>query len=204
MQTCKPISTISYNTESFLKSVLDRLIKEHIIDYYMYIPHIGEFDFEGKKEDDHTHLFVIPNKRINTAELGDFFIEPDPTNDLPLKCMTWNTSKSDDWILYDLHDEKYLLSKMETRQIHYKYEDLRSSDYQDLRRRYRMAYQSSGYARACNLYEYARSGGSLNDLMRIGAVPINQVEQYDYFFKKAKQDILYQDINKETGPSDRT
>lgn len=193
MQTSKPISTISYNTIPFLRSVLDMLIRSHKIDYYMFIPHIGEIDQFGEKEDDHVHLFVIPNKRVNTADLGDYFIEPDPNNTLPLKCITWETSKSDDWILYCLHDEKYLLSKFETRQIHYKYTDLVGSDVQDLRRKYRMAYQSSGYAKACNLYEYARSGGTLNDLMRIGAIPVNQIEAYSFFFKEARKDI----INKE-------
>lgn len=190
MQTCKPISTISYNTEPFLKSVLDNLINKHIIDYYMYIPHIGELDFEGKEESDHIHLFIVPNHRVNTAQLGEFFIEPDPPNVLPLKCITWNTSTSNDWILYCLHDKNYLFSKMESRQIQYKYDDLRSSDSQDLRRRYRMAYQSSGYAKACNLYQYAKSGGDLRSLMEIGAIPVNQVRNYVDFFNVTRKGTL--------------
>lgn len=39
MQTCKPISTISYNSLPFLRSVLDNLIRLHVIDFYMYIHH---------------------------------------------------------------------------------------------------------------------------------------------------------------------
>ena len=42
MQTSKPMSTISYNSEKFLKSQLDYLLRSHVIDYYMYIKHIGE------------------------------------------------------------------------------------------------------------------------------------------------------------------
>ena len=72
MQTCKPISTISYNSEEFLKSVLDNLVRTHVIDFYMYIKHIGEIDLFGEQEKDHIHLFLIPNKRINTADLEQF------------------------------------------------------------------------------------------------------------------------------------
>lgn len=188
MQTCKPISTISYNTVEFLTSVLNELLRTHIIDYYMFIEHIGEIDLFGEKEKDHIHLFLIPNHRINTAELDSYFIQPLSGNK-PLKCISWNTSKSDDWILYNLHDKNYLLSKFETRQIEYKYDNIIASDQEDLRRRYRMAYQSSGYAKACNLYNYVRSGGTLTDLMKIGAIPVNQIEHYDAFFKFAKTNI---------------
>lgn len=199
MQTCKPISTISYNSKEFLVSRLDLLVKMHIIDYYMLIPHIGEIDFCGEQEKDHIHLFIVPNHRINTSELDEQFIELDPNNIKPLKCISWSISKSDDWILYCLHDQNYLMSKLETRQIQYKYTDIISSDYEDLRRRYRMAFQSSGYARTCNLYQYAKSGGTLNDLMRIGAIPINQITSYQEFFKQAKTDITNKETNKQDG-----
>ena len=92
MQTCKSISTISYNSLPFLRSVLDNLIRLHVIDFYMYIHHIGEVDLFGEEEKEHTHLFVIPNRRINTSDLGDEFKEIDPHFDKPLKCITWNVS----------------------------------------------------------------------------------------------------------------
>lgn len=187
MQTCKPISTISYNSLPFLRSVLDNLIRLHVIDFYMYIHHIGEVDLFGEEEKEHTHLFVIPNRRINTSDLGDEFKEIDPHFDKPLKCITWNVSKSDDWILYALHDAKYLATKFETRQIEYNYNDIVASDYDELRRRYRQAYESSGYAKMKNLYQYARSGGSLNKLLEIGAIPVNQVQAYDDFFKLSRK-----------------
>lgn len=186
MQTCKPISTISYNSEEFLKSVLDNLVRTHVIDFYMYIKHIGEIDLFGEQEKDHIHLFLIPNKRINTADLDAFFIEPVPGNK-PLKCISWNISKSDDWILYVLHDQKYLAAKFETRQYEYTYGEIKTSDTEDLRRRYRVAYQSSGYAKMQNLYQYVRSGGSLNKLLEIGAIPVNQVQCYDEYFKISRK-----------------
>ncbi len=188
MQTSKPISTISYNTKGFLDKVLHDLLRSHIIDYFMYIQHIGEIDQFGEREKDHIHLFIIPNQRINTADLDKNFLQPVPNNK-PLKCISWNTSKSDDWILYVLHDPEYLASKFEHREISYKYTDIIGSNEEDLRRRYRMAYQSSGYAKMCNLYQYAKSGGKLTELMRIGAIPVNQIEAYNKFFEISKRDI---------------
>lgn len=187
MQTSKPLSTISYNTESFLKTVLDRLIATHVIDFYAYINHLGEVDPFGELEKDHIHLFVIPNHRTNTSDLDSFFIEPDPEHKKPLKCITWQNSKIDDWILYVLHDPDYLASKFEERQIKYNYNNLVGSDEQDLRRKFRHAYQSSGYARSRNLFQYAKSGGTLKDLLSIGAIPINQVTSYQEFFKESRK-----------------
>lgn len=187
MQTCKPISTISYNSLPFLRSVLDNLVRTHVIDFYMFIHHIGEVDIFGEQEKDHTHLFVIPNHRINTSDLGDFFIETVDNNSKPLKCITWSVSKSDDWILYCLHDAQYLATKFESRHFEYNFNEIVTSDPEDLRRKYRMAYESSGYARMKNLYQYAKSGGSLNSLLEIGAIPVNQIQCYDDFFKLSKK-----------------
>lgn len=189
MQTSKPISTISYNSESYLKYTLDYLLKSHVIDFYCYIFHLGENDGFGEKEKDHYHLFLIPNHRINTSLLDEQFLEIDPNHEKPLRCITWQTSKSDDWILYVLHDPDYLATKFESREIQYRYTDLVGSDDEDLRRKYRHAFQSSGYARARNLFEYAKSGGTLHDLMRIGAIPVNQINCYSDFFKESRRCI---------------
>ena len=50
MNTSAPISAISYNTESYLKMVLNRLYDLHIISDYMYILHKAEED----EKKDHT------------------------------------------------------------------------------------------------------------------------------------------------------
>ncbi len=64
MATSRPISTISYNTEQFLKETLDNWIKQHIIMNYMYICHKGE---DGDK--DHIHVFIEPNKKLDPMDL---------------------------------------------------------------------------------------------------------------------------------------
>lgn len=106
MATQKPISTISYNTESFLKEKLDSLIDNHTIQAYQYIFHKGE---DGDK--DHIHLRVEPNKRLDPMDLGELFIEYKIGEKRPLKCLTWRPSKEEDWFLYVVHDSDYLKYK---------------------------------------------------------------------------------------------
>lgn len=186
MNTRKPIATVTYNTEPFLKSVLDELVKKKIIVYYMYVKHIGEInEITGEKEKDHIHLFVEPNLSINTMEFADKFIEPVPGKK-PLKTISWVNSQCDDWILYCLHDETYLMTKFEHRQEHYIYNDIVCSDSDDCARRYTHAYQSSGYARNRNLYAYIKEGGTFQNLLQCGAISPNQVSFYDDYFKAVK------------------
>lgn len=101
--TAKPISTITYNTEPFLKRLLDRMLKANIIVDYRYIKHHGE---DGDK--DHIHLCLFPNRRLDTGELRNDFDEITADNDKPLSALPFRTSKPDHWLMYVLHDEEYL------------------------------------------------------------------------------------------------
>lgn len=104
--TAKPISTISYNSEQFLKRKLDAMLQAHIITDYRYIKHEGE---GGDK--DHIHMMMFPNKRIDTAELRDEFNEVTAEADAkPLGCLPFRTSKADHWLMYVLHDHFYLMA----------------------------------------------------------------------------------------------
>ena len=106
MATSKPISTISYNTEEFLKEKLDQWYDEHLIQSYCYIKHKGE---DGDK--DHIHLRIEPNKRLDpmdlTCELKEYVLD----NDKPLCVRPWRPSKEEDWFLYAVHDPDYLRVK---------------------------------------------------------------------------------------------
>lgn len=127
MATQKPISTISYNTEAFLKEKLDNLVNAHIIQSYMYVKHIGE---DGDK--DHIHLRIEPNKRIDQMDLTEKFKEYIQGNDKPLGVRPWRPSKEEDWILYAVHDSKYLNLKYgggeKGEKLPYKWEDIKVSD----------------------------------------------------------------------------
>jgi len=101
--TAKPISTISYNTGEFLKRKLDSMLKAYKITDYRFIFHYGE---DGDK--DHYHVYIEPNRRLDTAVLRDEFNEITNDSDKPLGCMPFHSSKFDHWIMYVIHDPKYL------------------------------------------------------------------------------------------------
>jgi len=101
--TAKPISTISYNSGEFLKRKLDEMMRAYIINDYRFIFHYGE---DGDK--DHYHVYIEPNKRIDTGRLRDEFNEITTDSDKPLGCMPFHSSKFDHWIMYVIHDPKYL------------------------------------------------------------------------------------------------
>lgn len=104
--TNKPISTISYNTEAFLKEKLDKWVKAHKIQTYMYICHKGE---DGDK--DHIHVRIEPNMKLDPMDLSDELQETDPNNEKPLGCRPFRPSKEEDWFLYVVHDKDYLKIK---------------------------------------------------------------------------------------------
>lgn len=105
--TSKPISTISYNTRDFLIDKLDRLMESKKFDDYRLIFHYGE---DGDK--DHWHVWIQPNKRLDTGELKDVFneVDPDKTKSKPLGVLPFRSSDPLNWIMYVIHDPLYLKS----------------------------------------------------------------------------------------------
>lgn len=130
MATQKPISTISYNSEAFLREKLEAWYEAHIIQAYMYICHKGE---DGDK--DHIHLRIEPNKRIDPMDLQNELREFTANNPKPLGCRPFRPSIEEDWLLYAVHDEKYLALKYpddKSEKIPYKWEDIKASDGYDV------------------------------------------------------------------------
>lgn len=131
MATQKPISTISYNSEIFLKEKLDNWIKAHIIQTYMYICHKGE---DGDK--DHIHVRIEPNKKLDPMDLQSQLLEYKIGNDKPLGCRPFRPSKEEDWILYAVHDETYLKLKYsggeKGEKLPYKWQDIVVSEFYDM------------------------------------------------------------------------
>lgn len=131
MATQKPISTISYNTESFLKEKLETWLNAHIIQAYQYICHKGE---DGDK--DHIHLRLEPNKKLDPMDLMDSLREYQAGNDKPLGCRPFRPSKEEDWILYAVHDEQYLKLKYgggeKGEKLPYKWQDIKVPEYYDM------------------------------------------------------------------------
>ena len=133
--TAKPIATISYNTIPFIEDKLTQLINSHIITDYRYICHKGE---NGDK--DHIHMILFPNKRIDTGALQDEFIEVVPWEVKPLKCLPFRASKPDHWLMYALHDPRYLQIHHSDNdgdgKIEYKLEDIKTYCFELLQRDY--------------------------------------------------------------------
>lgn len=146
----KCISTISYNTESFLVKILDDLIKKHIISDYMYIWHEPEED----ERKGHFHVWMRVNKKVDTMDIQDMSKEFDPDHpDKPLKCMDFRPSSTEDWILYSLHDRKYLVYKRESRVHHYTKDEVKCYDRDMFDQYYYEAYHSGKFAEWMQMLE---------------------------------------------------
>lgn len=132
MRTSKPLSTISYNSDNFLRNYLN----SSKIQFWAFIHHIGENDEAGSKC--HFHVYFEPSKIIDIKSWADESKELDLLHpDKPLKCMLPRISRFSDWFLYSLHDQDYLLSKLLVKRYHYKMEDFQTSDVDELRIRIR-------------------------------------------------------------------
>lgn len=133
MKTSQPLSTISFNTRAFLVGKLNELLAAKIIEFWAAMEHQPEPD---ENHDDtkkaHFHVYLEPAKQVQTVDLKNAFLEPDPTNDKPRGCLNFSKSKFDDWYLYALHDAAYLMSKGQTRTWTYAPEEMITSDADDL------------------------------------------------------------------------
>lgn len=69
MRTSKPISTISYNSPEFLTLKLNEWMKKGLVAYWCFILHKGETLDDGTVEKDHIHVFIEPNKTVDTLSL---------------------------------------------------------------------------------------------------------------------------------------
>ena len=131
MATSMPISTISYNSEEFLKYHLDSWYNMHLIQAYQYIKHKGE---DGDK--DHIHLRIEPNKKLDPMDLMEDLKEYVTGSEKPLCVRPFRNSKEEDWILYAVHDPTYLKIKYggseKGEKLPYKWQDIIVNDNYDM------------------------------------------------------------------------
>lgn len=131
MATQKPLSTISYNSEGFLREKLEEWYAAHIIQAYQYIFHKGE---DGDK--DHIHLRIEPNKRVDPMELMEELKEYQLGKSKPLCVRPFRPSKEEDWYLYAVHDNDYLKSKYggaeKGEKLSYSWRDIKVPDNYDV------------------------------------------------------------------------
>lgn len=189
MLTTKYISTISFNSYPYLLKVLKQLLDQGEINFYSTIYHFAEED----EKKDHIHVFIVPNKRIDTDSLRGKFLEFELNEDgsrvldkdgnekggiLPLPFVS---SKFDDWYLYNSHNERYLASKGLFRKYHYKDEDfVNSEDIMFTEMLHHVNWQKlNGQER---IIEMISAGMNWTQILRTGLIPIQQIHQYQKFY----------------------
>lgn len=164
MKTAKLISTISFNTPSFVQGTVARLLESELITYSHWIQHKPE---QGDNKE-HIHLVIEPAKALDTLFLSKEFIQPIP-NDKPLKTLPWNKSKISDWILYSLHHSGYLATKFQTREIEYQLSDIQSTDRDLLEAQYNEAIRDLNPL-VDFVKQWYEKGRGLNELILTGAI----------------------------------
>lgn len=177
MRTTKPISTISFNTEGYLKLKLNELFKAGRLSFWAFVPHKPEDDEGGNKP--HFHVYVEPSKMLQTDDLREALKEFDPERpEKPKGCLVWRSSKFADWYLYGLHDKRYLAMKGLSRRYHYKHEDFIASDEDDLLCMVRSIdlVSLSPYA---DMQEAQANGVMWQEYFARGTVPLPQVALFE-------------------------
>lgn len=179
MRTSKPISTISYNHDFYLKARLEELYRNRKISDWIFIKHTAEED----EKKDHIHLWIKPNTLLDTMELQLFLQEYDINNPTkPLKCIDFCTSQIDDWILYSMHYAPYLASKNESREYAYTKEDFVFCDEDTFEDSFLHALKGSEWAHRNQLLEQlANRQINPSELILNGSIPLNMACQINAF-----------------------
>ena len=185
MKTSKPIATISYNTELYLRDRLEENRKAGKIRFWAFIRHLGEDDDGGAK--DHFHVFLEPATRIDADKLLAEFAEIDfKKPDKPLRCLSPRSSDFGNWYRYCLHDEAYLSSKLETRTYHYRPEDFCFSDPDEMNRRVKsIPVDNTQIAR---LKRAVQLGMSFNEVLWVGLVNPQNVRNVEIAYRRLQDE----------------
>lgn len=187
MLTQIDLSNISYNTDEFLVRQLNELLSDKQIRFWAYITHAPEDDeLEYHKEihhKEHKHIYLMTDTRIDTVNLDDMFIEPDSTNEKPLKCIDWHkTSNKYDWFLYGVHDPVYLkLKYAEDKKYHYKKEDFVVSDKIIFNNIWYGAYHEYDFWKSSKYLKFVSEGWTAKDIVKSGYVDLKDMSNFHYF-----------------------
>ena len=75
MKTSKPVSTISFNSEAYLRGKLRELTAAGVLEFWAYIRHDPEPDEVGDEAGgkQHFHVYMEPAKMIQTTDLRAAF-----------------------------------------------------------------------------------------------------------------------------------
>ena len=178
MKTRRAISTISFNSEAYLRSVLDRLVTSGTVEYAHWVEHQPEA--EEKKV--HFHVFLCPSHVVDTAALRHDFEEFDPTSIVPRGTLPCQPSKFGDWYLYSIHDPSYLEAHGLSRQHFYSPDDVRSTCPEMLAEQASQIDQLK-FRTAWHLRRLSADRASWDDVLLSGVVPIPQYRYWQAFYQ---------------------
>lgn len=177
MKTKKPISTVSFNTETFLKNKLDELTQAGILSWWVYMEHLPE----GEESKGHFHVYAEPSSQVQTDDVRKEFQEFDPTNpDKPKGTLLWVSSKFDDWHDYALHDPCYLASKGLVKKYAYKRDAFVTADEDELINR------QADKPKTVNqrMMEAIQNGLTFDYYVATGAVPVRYIRAYQVLWSE--------------------
>lgn len=177
MRTSKPFSTISYNSDKYITLKLNALVYSGKISFWCAIRHKPESD----EKKDHLHVYIVPSAMFQTDDLKSYLAEVDPDHPKqPLTCISARPSKTfDDWVLYSLHDKRYLASKGLSRQHHYNRDSLFTSDTNELDCLFNEV-DMCKYTVYQTLLDFKKEGKTFEQLLLTGQVPIQQIRNYAF------------------------
>ena len=174
MRTSKPFSMISYNTQDFLRDKLNELVEGGLVQFWAFIEHLPEED--EKKA--HKHLYIIPQKLIDTQRIEKALQEIDLTDITakPLGAIFPQSSKFADWYLYGLHDKKYLAYKGQKRKYHYN-DNAFVVSCQDTFQELKNLIDYTEINRLSLILEKAENGESLASIIKTSNIPLQLIGQ---------------------------
>lgn len=179
MRSGKSLSSIAYHRPEVFARVTNSLRKVDKIGPCLWVAHRGE---GGDKP--HIHLVLLGGfKTYDTKGLGSlwgFDIEGDEKRSVSA---LWRVTKSlSDWLLYAIHDPKYLAFKGLEREASYTWEDLRVSEgdediLAELIREARDFAETQGDKTTRRLIALAKQGWDWRRVVVSGLVPMGQLSQ---------------------------
>lgn len=180
MRTQKAISNIAYHRPEIFGSKLADLRKSEKIGPALWIAHKPESD----EKKPHIHFVLLGGwTTYNTAGLAALWgvdvVDGQPATVTDM----WRTTKSlNDWLLYGVHNPKYLLSKGLQREFSYTWDDVRCTpgdeDIRDtLIREAVEAVDSLGDRTTARLIALAKQGYDWRRVVLSGMVPMGQLSQ---------------------------
>lgn len=157
---------------------MNRLLESGRIEFWAFCRHLPDAD--DAKE--HNHIFMIPARMTDTANLVPEFNEPDPIVGIPRRCKLIFPSKWGDWYLYVLHDREYLKAKGQERNVHYSRKDVICSD-EDSADQLINEIDVIALKGFANMLDNAVNGVSFTDALIKGIIPQSRITQWSGIYK---------------------